>query len=769
MQRNVKTSERAHRIKEAIQSSDKTTTWASKKSEKPLPRVGLLYRVSSLKQEKDGTIDQQRVTCRRLYLEHFDGEPHELVGEYSDEAYNLEYKDLNRDFWRLMADIKSGKVNTVITVHIDRIFRGATKQLNGEISDIFTLAKLTLITTSQKKQYDPTDITSRMVDGFLQELGPTAKLDMVAKLQTSRRKVLTKDEKWRLSIVPYGYRVKVLGTGKNKSYVYSIVEDEAEIVRDIYRLYVGDKTKILPNSDIEAPMGVKRISQYLNDLKIDRSAWLASIPEGHQATNRWLGPSINRMIRNPMYKGDMVVMFGETRPGSAYTADAVVQKIDVPAIIESDLFERVQRLREKKATECYDIMQTGAQHKNWLHRKIRCPSCGFLMRGFTSCHKDRYYGCSNAGKTNGTGQHKTFRAVDIEELLGSYLMEKLGQGLLYRDLFRGLSAVDDSHHRLTQILKDLDFTKEKKSKSDTELTKLTEYLLKGIIDQDQYIAHKERISTEKASDDEKIKKLANEAAFLQSKKNDVVEVIDDLKEKFETSLRSDSDFMLDILRETTAELINFVELKEFSFDLENMELAQIFQSYHQGLIVPKQLLDIGWNTRQIYKFLGKSGRKAAANFEIIIHWITGEKTTLDPRNMNLESIPIFDPERAKIQRVRRTETEKKDIVLQLLRGSKATELARKYGINETVLSTWKRQYKQELLGQLDSPLEESIKHSTEEDSSKSKRMSYRKWPDEMKKVIVSEILNGTPATVVAAKYRIAPSVLSGWKKDDSRI
>ncbi|MDQ3232671.1 MAG: recombinase family protein, partial [Pseudobdellovibrionaceae bacterium] len=171
MQRSIKNSERYSRIKEAIQTSDKTTTWANKKSEKQIPKVAILCRVSSLKQEKDGTIEQQRYTCQKLYQDHFESQAHEFVGEYADENYNLESKDTKRNFWKLMEAIRLGEVNTVITVNIDRIFRGATKQLNGEISDIFTLAKLVLITTSQKKQYDPTDITSRMVDGFLQELG----------------------------------------------------------------------------------------------------------------------------------------------------------------------------------------------------------------------------------------------------------------------------------------------------------------------------------------------------------------------------------------------------------------------------------------------------------------------------------------------------------------------------------------------------------------------------------------------------------------------
>ncbi|RYZ83685.1 MAG: recombinase family protein [Proteobacteria bacterium] len=203
-------SKRRSRIELALQTNEKTTVWARGQSLNDIPKVALLARVSSLKQEKDGTIENQRQTCRELYERFFSSENHIFVGEFADEAYNLESKDEKRNFWKLMKAVQKGEVNTIITVNIDRIFRGATKQLNGEISDIFTHAKLELITTSQRKKYDPTDITSRMVDGFLQELGPTAKLEMVSKLQTARRRHLVENEKWKLGIVPFGYRIKTM-------------------------------------------------------------------------------------------------------------------------------------------------------------------------------------------------------------------------------------------------------------------------------------------------------------------------------------------------------------------------------------------------------------------------------------------------------------------------------------------------------------------------------------------------------------------------------
>jgi transposase-like protein len=767
MQRNTKASVRWNRVQSAIDSPEKTKTWTtSEESSKDVPKVAILCRVSSTKQEKDGTIENQRFTCQELYKKYFQGVEHVFVGEFSDEAYNLEAKEESRNFWRLMRAIQAGEVNTVITVNMDRVFRGKSKKLNGEISDIFTLASLQLITTSQRKQYDPTDITGRMVDGFLQELGPGAKLEMTVKLQSARRLALTEDEKWRLSIVPFGYRVKVLGSGKNKSYLYSVDEEEAEIVRDIFRLYVGDKTQALPTSEIPGPLGLKKIAHLLNNLKVDKSSWIASIPEGHKAGNSWLAPTLNRMIRNTMYNGKMVVMFGETKPGSAFKADALVQKIDVPVIVDDDLFGRVQKMREAKASQCYDVMQTGAQYKNWLHRKIKCPSCGNLLRGFTSAHKDRYYSCpkpATGTKDTTIKKHRTFRAVDIEETFGTFLMEKLGKNLLYSELYKGLSLAEDSHNRMTQLLKEMQLVKEKKGKSETELNRLTDFLLKGVIEQEQYLIHKERLLNEKVKDEERLKKIADEIAFLDNKKSDVVEIVEDLRKKFEKNLRENPDFTYSVLREATEDLVNFIEIREIKLDISNLELETIHQLYHQGLIVPKQLEDIGWNLRQIYKILGPSGRKAPMNFEIVVHWITGEKTILDPRKLNLEKVPPFDPRRAQRERRRWTNEDKKAILARsLVGGESLTDIARELNIHVSILSEWKRQFRHEFV--LPKAQESSAPSIEPDTSAKSIPKSKRNWPEEFKRVVVSEILSGASATNLARKYCIAESMLSAWKK-----
>jgi DNA invertase Pin-like site-specific DNA recombinase len=617
---------------QALSSKDKTTTWTkSSNHQKAIPRVAILCRVSSTKQEKDGTIENQRYLCKELYKAHFTDQDHVYVGEYCDEAYNLEAKDESRNFWKLMAAVQSGEVNTIITVNTDRIFRGATKKLNGEISDIFTLAQLMLITTSQKKRYDPTDITGRMVDGFLQELGPTAKLQMTASLQTARRKQLTQDEKWRLSVVPYGYRLKIIGSGKHKEYLYNIVEEEAKVIRDIFRLYVGEKTEFLPSPEGQRPLGVKLIANLLNRLNVDRSAWVETTPEGHQSGNIWLAPSINRMIRNPLYKGELIVIFNESKAGSSYNAEAVAQKIPIPPIVDNDLFDRVQRVREKKATKTLEIMSTGAQHKNWLHRKIHCPSCKELMRGFTSIHKDRYYGCPKAGTVNRSGKkHRTFRALDIEEMIGTFLMKALRTGILYKELYRGLSLADDGHHRMTQLSNELEMLKGKRKKLDSELTNLTDYLIKGIIPESQYVVHKERITSDLSKDDGRIRFLVDEIQHLQNNRSSVLVKVDELKNKFEQAL-NEPEFVTNVLREMALELVNFIEITEISpINLSTLDIEQIKMIYEKGLVIRKQLMEAGWTDRKIAKHLGKCGRKSALNFKLSIHWITGETTEIDP-------------------------------------------------------------------------------------------------------------------------------------------
>ena len=153
---------------------------------------------------------------------------------------------------RLISRIESPKYKAILIVEPQRLSRGDLEDA-GRIIKLFRYSN-TLICTPERifdlrEEYDR--------DSFERELKRGNEfLEYQKKIMKRGREQSVKEGNFIGSIAPYGYEKTVIREGKKKCHTLKIVEEEAEIVRMIFDMYVNKN------------MGRVNIARHLNDLNI---------------------------------------------------------------------------------------------------------------------------------------------------------------------------------------------------------------------------------------------------------------------------------------------------------------------------------------------------------------------------------------------------------------------------------------------------------------------------------------------------------------------
>lgn len=255
--------------------------------------------------------------------------------------------------------IESPKIKAVLVVEVQRLSR-------GDLEDAGRLIKLlrytnTLVITPPKT-YDLRNEYDR--DAFERELKRGNEfLEYQKKIMNRGRILAVQQGNFIASIAPYGYEKTTIMEGKKKCHTLKINEEEAEIVRMIFDMYV--------NQD----MGRVKIAHRLNELGIKTNFG-----------NMWAQDAIKTVLENVHYIGKVkwnwrktinIVEDGEvirTRPKTKFGEYLVYDGKHEP-IISNELFEAA---KEKQ----------GRNHRAKPKTKVRNPLAGLL---FCSCGRAMSY------------------------------------------------------------------------------------------------------------------------------------------------------------------------------------------------------------------------------------------------------------------------------------------------------------------------------------------------------------------------------------------
>ena len=318
-----------------------------------------------------------------------------IVGEYSDEGKSGKNITGRPEFKRMLGDIKTGKddVQVVLVFKLSRFGRNTSDTLNA-------------------LQYlEDYGVSLICVEDGIDSSGPAGKLMIsvlaaVAEIERDNihvqtmegRKQKARDGKWNGGFAPYGY--KLVDKEGEKAKVLVINEEEAELVRLIYKLYLQG-------------MGLSRVAKWLNDngytKKIRQNGSVSLISSAF----------VKGVLDNPVYGG--FIAYGRRKnekiDGTRDEYHVVKQDKDSyklyegqhEAIIDRETWFRVQAKRELNAFKREKVHSK--EHEHMVSALLKCPVCGASMYGVVNRKKKKnsdefytdmwYYTCKNRKLVSG--------------------------------------------------------------------------------------------------------------------------------------------------------------------------------------------------------------------------------------------------------------------------------------------------------------------------------------------------------------------------------
>lgn len=298
-------------------------------------RAAIYIRVSTEEQAKEGySIPAQRDRLTQFVL----SQGWEIAGYYVDDGYSA--KDMDRpELQRLLQDISSRQIDVVVVYRLDRLTRSVSDL--DELLKYFERHKVGI--KSATELFDTTSAAGRL---FLYMTGVLAQWERENLGERVRmaldRKVMQGE--WHGGFAPLGYDV-----GEDGKLV--INEQEAELVRTIYRLYLSG-------------MGDNKICQWLNQ---------QGYPTKVRAS-RWTQPVVKYILTNPIYIGKMRWNY-KVKKGEYLEIDNAA-----PPIIDKTTFEQVQKLRKAR----HESHPRQATSKYIFSGRLRCARCGSALTGKTT-------------------------------------------------------------------------------------------------------------------------------------------------------------------------------------------------------------------------------------------------------------------------------------------------------------------------------------------------------------------------------------------------
>ena len=246
-----------------------------------IKRVACLYRVSTKNQLIDDDIPMQIKACAKFIARQ---KTWKLEKEYIEKGVSGYHKSASeRDaLVQLKKDAANGKFDTLLVFMFDRLGRREDETPFIVEWLVNHGVEVWSVNEGQQRFDDHTDKLMNYIR-YWQSSGESEHTSMRV---AEKHNQLVMDGKFRGGVAPFGYRLEYSGEFNRRGYERKklvIYEPEAVIVRRVFEL----------SSDLD--MGSYKVAKILND-------------EGllTRHGSKWTVPTIVRMLRNTVYKGDYV-------------------------------------------------------------------------------------------------------------------------------------------------------------------------------------------------------------------------------------------------------------------------------------------------------------------------------------------------------------------------------------------------------------------------------------------------------------------------------
>ena len=341
--------------------------------------IAAYCRVSTDKTDQLNSLEAQK----EFFSEYTKRTGDKLVRLYADEGISGTKIKNRKEFLRMMADAERGLFDMVVVKDISRFARN-TVDLMQNIRKLKALGIETQFLTANMTSMGNSEFVLTIFGALAQE----------ESANTSKRVKFGKKmnaEKGRVPNIVYGYD-KIPGDYFN----LSINEDEAAVVRQIYKWYIQDG------------YGTARISGFLNErgLKTKRNC-------------QWSQNAVCRILTNELYTGKIIngkqevtdFLTGQ-RKEKDETDWMVVERPEL-RIIEPETFEQAQQTMQARG-KTFRVDKERQSNKYLFSTLIKCKECGWSFRRTVRTYKNTYVRWVCSGH-NGKGADSCPNAVALDE------------------------------------------------------------------------------------------------------------------------------------------------------------------------------------------------------------------------------------------------------------------------------------------------------------------------------------------------------------------
>lgn len=309
--------------------------------EQPRKRVAAYARVSTDSAEQLSSYEAQV----EFYTRYIKGNPGwEFVDVYTDEGISGTNIRKREGFNRMVNDALSGKIDLILTKSISRFARNTVDTL----TTVRTLKDHKVEVYFEKENIYTFDAKGEVMLTIMGSLAQEESRSISENVTWGKRRSM---EEGKFSLAYKHF----LGYEKGEDGLPRIVEHEAEIIREIYQLFLGGST-------------VRSIADHLTAKGIPTPA----------GKKKWSVSTIMSILQNEKYKGDALLQ-------KTYTADFLTKKVKKncgevsqyyienshPAIIDAETFDLVQKEIERRRPHRYQLHRSSP-----LNAKIICGECG---------------------------------------------------------------------------------------------------------------------------------------------------------------------------------------------------------------------------------------------------------------------------------------------------------------------------------------------------------------------------------------------------------
>jgi site-specific DNA recombinase len=344
-----------------------------------MTRVAIYARVSSDRQEKEETVQSQLAALR----EHAQEKGYEVIEEYVDEGYSGATLARPR-LERLRDDARAGRFEKVLVHSLDRLARklGVQYVLFEEWEKEGVAVEL----LHGQPEDNPEGQLLLGMQGIIAEY----EREKISERTRRGKQYWAKQGALMGGYVPFGYRY-VPRDGEHRATL--AVHEAAATVREMFRLLIEEK------------LSCRGIARTLTDRAIPT-------PGGGEF---WRESTVNRILRNPTYKGIFLYRRNEyvegPQPQPSYRRNRKTRKrprpeedwieVAVPPVVDPDTWELAQR---RLAENSRFAPRNNKRHEYLLKGLVRCGRCGAAMSGAANHGKRRY--CCSAFDPQSTGKDR---------------------------------------------------------------------------------------------------------------------------------------------------------------------------------------------------------------------------------------------------------------------------------------------------------------------------------------------------------------------------